>query len=473
VNDELQRFFFKQAWTMTRTGKIDSGKTEEIVQHVLSVLQTKSGTNMKFFASEIKNRKFEMSDELQVVFRQHLPGFIPHHPGVKKERVFDLIRYERTGLLDELCHYLISQQQFPTWYAAQGEQKPDELMMELLEAYPARFLAVLKREHLSDTLVRWLHKNIGFKQLADTMGRMEQNRQTTLGIIEKFHAAFAQAGFTCIPATEIQHILFEKLLRSWITGNEKLVSVENIWKELVWEICGRRKVQLQVFVREAGQMKYGFPPSLQIGLERLVQETREAEMPAKKTVLPLLARSKMLTKKADPVQVKKSGIGVRNAGIVLINSYIPKLFKLLDLLNGKTFHDLQAQSRAVHYLQYLVTGQCNTEESLLPLNKVLCGLPVSQPITDGIDIPVAQKDLMDGLLKAAIGHWGNTAGQTSLNGFRGNWLVRDGLLLEYEDKWELVVEKRAYDLLINKSPFSFSIIRYPWMNKPLNVSWPY
>jgi hypothetical protein len=30
---------------------------------------------------------------------------------------------------------------------------------------------------------------------------------------------------------------------------------------------------------------------------------------------------------------------------------------------------------------------------------------------------------------------------------RGNFLVRDGLLSEEQDKWELTVEKRAYDIL--------------------------
>lgn len=71
-----------------------------------------------------------------------------------------------------------------------------------------------------------------------------------------------------------------------------------------------------------------------------------------------------------------------------------------------------------------------------------------------------------------ISYW-PAIGNTSVNGFRGNWLVRDGLLTELEDKWELTVEKRAYDVLIHQSPFSFSIIKLPWMEKPLHVTWPY
>jgi hypothetical protein len=32
------------------------------------------------------------------------------------------------------------------------------------------------------------------------------------------------------------------------------------------------------------------------------------------------------------------------------------------------------------------------------------------------------------------------------------WLVRDGILQEFEAHWELTVDKRAYDILINQAP---------------------
>ncbi len=99
-------------------------------------------------------------------------------------------------------------------------------------------------------------------------------------------------------------------------------------------------------------------------------------------------------------------------------------------------------------------------------------MPLSNPIREGITLSANERILVDGLIKAAIGYW-PAIGNCSIDGFRGNWLVRDGLLTEFEDKWELTVEKRSYDILIHKSPFSFSIIKYPWMAKPLHVTWPY
>jgi hypothetical protein len=169
---------------------------------------------------------------------------------------------------------------------------------------------------------------------------------------------------------------------------------------------------------------------------------------------------------------KQEGVAIRNAGIVLLNNYILLLLERLDLVEENKFKNEECQLQGVHYLQYLVTGLSKTEESFLPLNKLLCGLPLVTPVADGIEITDNQKNLIAGLINAAISYW-PSIGSISVDGFRGNWLVRDGFLVEMEERWELTVDKRVYDILINKSSFSFSIIKYPWMLKPLHVIWPY
>jgi hypothetical protein len=167
-----------------------------------------------------------------------------------------------------------------------------------------------------------------------------------------------------------------------------------------------------------------------------------------------------------------TGIAIGNAGLVLLNNYIPLLFERLGLVHDKKFIDPAKQTAAVHYLQYTATGISHTEDFLLPLNKILCGLPLPQHVIEGISVSEEHKEIIEGLIKAVISHW-PAIGSSSIDGFRGNWLVRDGLLTERDDKWELRVEKRAYDILISKSPFSFSVIKYTWMDKPLHVTWPY
>jgi hypothetical protein len=163
---------------------------------------------------------------------------------------------------------------------------------------------------------------------------------------------------------------------------------------------------------------------------------------------------------------------VNNAGLVLLNNYFPMLFERLGLLSEDAFKDAESQSKAINYLQYLVTGMQSKEEQYLVLNKVLSGLPMDSPSGKTIEIPEDQKILIQGLLEAVISHW-SALGDSTIDGFRGNWLVRYGILREEEDKFELTVEKKPYDILIQQAPFSFSIIKFPWMTKPLHVSWNY
>lgn len=164
-------------------------------------------------------------------------------------------------------------------------------------------------------------------------------------------------------------------------------------------------------------------------------------------------------------------IVVKNAGLVLLNSYIKMLFDRLKLTDGKTFTSTEAQLKAILYLQFLATGMTNTQEPMLAINKILCGVPLTTPINSEFEIAEADTQLVNDLITAAISHW-PSIGNCSINGFRGNWLLRDGILVELEEKWEVTVERKAYDILIARSPFSFSVIKYPWMDKPLYVNWP-
>ncbi|WP_417367339.1 contractile injection system tape measure protein [Flavobacterium beibuense] len=165
-----------------------------------------------------------------------------------------------------------------------------------------------------------------------------------------------------------------------------------------------------------------------------------------------------------------SPIPVNNAGIVILNSFIPALFERLNLTNSNNFKDEESRQKAVLYLHYLVTGMQEGQEDLLSLNKLICGMAPDIILTAAITVTPAERNLIEGLITAAIGYW-SSIGESSVTGFRANWLLRMGLLQEMENCWELTVEKRAYDILLNHSPFSFSVVKYPWMDKPLQIKW--
>jgi len=111
------------------------------------------------------------------------------------------------------------------------------------------------------------------------------------------------------------------------------------------------------------------------------------------------------------------------------------------------------------------------EDHKLDLNMVMCGLNPSDVVEVAGTITQEEKSLAESLISVAISHW-PAIGSSSVNGFRQNWLVREGFLMDRGDDYSLNVQNRAYDILLKRAPFSFSIIKFPWMTKPIYVNWP-
>ncbi len=166
----------------------------------------------------------------------------------------------------------------------------------------------------------------------------------------------------------------------------------------------------------------------------------------------------------------KTSIPINNAGIVILQSFFIPYFQHLELLEEQQFKSEEQRRDAVHFLQFLATGAAETEEQHLSLNKIILGLDINHPIETKINMSDADKEIAESLLNASINHW-KAIGNSSLESFRGNWLIREGLLIETEQHWELTVQRRAYDLLLSKLPFNYSVIKFPWMKKPLHVTW--
>ena len=237
---------------------------------------------------------------------------------------------------------------------------------------------------------------------------------------------------------------------------------------MAWECILQTGLTKNNFLSGIEPYKLRFPVSLQVSFEQFKESLNE---------VPVFKRSIPTSKKLQKPRfntVNEPGIGegiaIKNAGLVILNSYIPLLFERMELTRDGEFIHPTAQNDAVHYLQYLVTGADATEEFLLPLNKILCGMDLAVPVTEGIALRIDQEQMMESLIHGLISHWPD-AGSHTVDGLRGNWLVRNGILRKEENGWELTVERKAYDLLLMRAPFSFSLIKFPWMEKPLTVKW--
>ncbi|MBL7804107.1 MAG: hypothetical protein JNL02_10260 [Saprospiraceae bacterium] len=162
---------------------------------------------------------------------------------------------------------------------------------------------------------------------------------------------------------------------------------------------------------------------------------------------------------------------VTNAGLVILQGYLPRFFGNLDLLGAdKKFRNHEAQQRGAMLLHYLATGQSEAPEYALLLEKVLCGIPAGMPLDRFVPLHAEELEEAEALLEAVVGHW-EVLGKTSPEGLRQGFLTREGQLRRRDDGWLLHVERQTLDILLDRSPFAFSVIKLPWMNAPLRVEW--
>jgi hypothetical protein len=164
-----------------------------------------------------------------------------------------------------------------------------------------------------------------------------------------------------------------------------------------------------------------------------------------------------------------------NAGLVLATPFLPHLFSQLEFLakdpRDRTCIDPGHLSRAVHLLQFLVTGKTRTPEPFLTLNKVLCGVSPSVPVTSNIAPTEAEIKLCEALLQAMLANWPPLADGTSIAGLRETFLQREGRLRRNDTGWELSVERKTLDVLLDQTNWGFRTVMNPWMPEVLHVDW--
>jgi hypothetical protein len=161
---------------------------------------------------------------------------------------------------------------------------------------------------------------------------------------------------------------------------------------------------------------------------------------------------------------------VGNAGMVLAGPYLPRLFTALGLTADGKFIDEHAAGRAVHLLQYMVTGESHSPEYLLVLNKILCGLPTAAPVAAGIDITQAEQKCIEGMIQAMVAH-AKVLGSCSVAAMRQTFFARTADLRLVEDTWRLRVHPGPFDMLLDRLPWGYSIIKFGWMTRPVHVEW--
>lgn len=177
----------------------------------------------------------------------------------------------------------------------------------------------------------------------------------------------------------------------------------------------------------------------------------------------------------EEIRADGAAFHIDNAGLVLTGPFLPRFFERLGMTertDGRPdrWKSPEMAERAVHLLQWLVTGQSATPEPLLLVNKVLCGLDLASPVAPEIEMTATEVEAGNQLLQAILTNWKDVS-RSSVAALRETFLQREGRLEHDDDRYKLRVQRKTLDVLVDQIPWSFSVVRAPWMAEPLYVTW--
>ncbi|MCI3944238.1 hypothetical protein K0038_01246 [Pseudomonas syringae] len=377
--------------------------------------------------------------------------------------------YLRDARLPEVARHFLFHGRVP----ASGSSAPSSsavawdltrLLHDLFHVRPDLLPAVLKESAQHPAALFRLTRIVPFAWLAHALRSIAPQRQVLLMLLDAFHRCLSRIELPGASAQQCEALLFQRVLDRSMVGDWAALEPEPLVDNVFNQLIRQRPVSPAAVYDALAPHRSQLPKRLRQALDVITNGTK------KTTDTPAAAVQKPRVP-SRPTHMLDIPMILNNAGLVIVQGYITRLFALQGLVEKGAFVSEDAQRRAVHCLQYLVNGRTDTPEQYLMLNKLLCGLAVTDPVEAEITLSDAEKKTMDEMLVAVINHW-PAIGKSSVEGLRGNWFVRDGLLQETQDRWDLKVHHRPYDMLLDRSPYTFSVIRFPWMPKALYVTWP-
>ncbi|WP_420573801.1 contractile injection system tape measure protein [Kordia sp.] len=162
------------------------------------------------------------------------------------------------------------------------------------------------------------------------------------------------------------------------------------------------------------------------------------------------------------------GITTEKAGLIILHPFLMTFFKGVDLVTEEnTISDIE---RACMLLHYLATENEEVTDVELTLEKILLGIPLETIVDYDKPLSDNDKNLCDELLKAVLEHW-VVLKKSTVNTLRDMFLKRDGRMIITEENSKLTVERAAQDILLEKIPWTISLVRLRWMEKMMHIEW--
>ena len=237
-----------------------------------------------------------------------------------------------------------------------------------------------------------------------------------------------------------------------------------------------RKKALATYIvyGDTGEWPYATPQETVRGFIGMLPSLQEADTGKKEDIVRRVEAELALPETEAPAPEElPEALTVGNAGLCLLAPWFVRLFAMLGYLDEerKKFRSTASKVRAVFLLQYLASGEEKAwREAELAFNRLLTALPGHVPLPGRLPLADEERQTADGMVAGVKANWPQMNG-TSVEGFRGSFILREGTLEQEEERWLLTVEEKAYDLLLETVPWGFRQIRLPWLKKHVQVKW--
>jgi hypothetical protein len=278
-----------------------------------------------------------------------------------------------------------------------------------------------------------------------------------------------QSAFTKFPGNAFQRTEIIQLLLDFSSGKLQHIDRNELFNRIL-ALCLNRldNTEREIIVAEIRTKAFNHGQLWGKRIEMVIHkmDVEEKNEVVESNVKPALTQKTISSEESENLEE----IYISNAGLVLCSPFLPQLFNMLGLLQEGIFPDRKLNERAVLLLQYMLYRETYFPEYQMVLNKVLCGLTTGTPIDCNIDVTNKEKEIIEQMLTGMIQHWGKL-GNTSVIGLIESFLRREGKLVQREDIWQLTVEQKGIDVLLDSIPWSYSPIKFRWMKKAINVKW--
>ena len=218
----------------------------------------------------------------------------------------------------------------------------------------------------------------------------------------------------------------------------------------------------------AGRVRRSIPPGYTLLLEEMLGEKDN-----NKNIIEIINQINELKEKGTIMEK----VVINNAGILLLQFFIPRMFRLAGCLaeDNYSFRDEDSKVRAIFMLQYLVYGEEKEyPEEELYLNKILVGMEHSKSLPKSCKLNEAEIKIVKDMIAIVKSLWEKVS-NLSDSTLREVFFQREGTVTYESDsrmpKWVIEVKEKSYDILLSTVPWSFKMCRYPWVKEMVEVKW--